>query len=203
VETFGQMLRRSRRERGPSSNPVVVSDIGDIGYELLDADQARPLTDALRELYAEVYAEPPYEEGPEHVARFRRWFDDHLREPGFRLARATDADGELVGAVYGHTMPAGEWMQPQVGEPPAHILGVPKFAIPEWMVRRPYRGRGIGRHLLTMLLADRPEPYAILASNPAAPARRIYARMGWQKVGRIRPKLIPPMDVLVLPLPIH
>ena len=172
----------------------------DVVYDLLDADRARPLAGALQDVYAEVYAEPPYAEGPEHAAQFRRWFADQLDQPGFSLARAVDG-GALVGAAYGHTMPAGEWMQPQVGEPPAHIHGAPKLTIPEWMVRKPYRGRGVGRRLLEMLLADRPEPYAILASNPAAPARRLYERMGWQQHGIIRPKLIPPMDVLVLPLP--
>ncbi|MGI5214360.1 N-acetyltransferase family protein [Plantactinospora sp. CA-290183] len=172
-----------------------------VAYGLLDADEVRPLIGVLQELYAEVYAEPPYEEGPEHVAQFRRWFRQHLGQPGFRLARAVDVDGLLVGTAYGHTMSAGEWLQPQVGEPPAHVHGVPKFMIAEWMVRGPYRGRGVGRRLLSALLADRPEPYAILASNPAAPARRIYEQLGWQQAGMIRPKLIPPMDVLVLPLP--
>lgn len=172
----------------------------DLVYDLLDTAAAGPLSTELEDLYAEVYAEPPYEEGPEHVAQFQRWFRDHLQQPGFQLARVVDGD-RLVGAVYGHTMPAGEWMQPQADEPPAHLLGVPKLTIGEWMVRRPYRGQGVGRRLLTMLLDGRPEPYAILASNPAAPARQIYARMGWQQVGTIRPKLIPPMDVLVLPMP--
>jgi GNAT superfamily N-acetyltransferase len=176
--------------------------MADLKYDLLDADQARALAGEMQELYAEVYAEPPYEEGPEHVAQFRRRFRDQLRQSGFSLARAVDADaGRLVGAAYGHTMPAGEWMEPRVGEPPADLLDVPKLMIPEWMVRKPYRGRGVGRRLLGMLLDGRPEPYAILASNPAAPARRIYERMGWQQCGTIAPKLIPPMDVLVLPLP--
>ncbi|MFY1670700.1 GNAT family N-acetyltransferase [Plantactinospora sp. WMMB334] len=172
----------------------------DVVYDLLDADQARPVSTELERLYAEVYAEPPYEEGPEHVAQFRRWFRDHRRQPGFSLARAVDG-GRLVGAVYGYTMPAGEWMEPRAGEPPEHLLGVPKLTIPEWLVWRPYRGQGVGRRLLAMLLDGRSEPYAILASNPAAPARRLYDRLGWQQHGTIRPKLIPPMDVLVLPLP--
>lgn len=172
----------------------------DLVYDLINADQARPLSIELERLYAEVYADPPYNEGPEHVAQFRRWFREQLRQPGFRLARAVDG-GRLVGAAYGHTMPAGEWMEPQADEPPQHLLDAPKLTIPEWMVGKPYRGQGVGRRLLAMLLDGRPEPYAILASNPAAPARRIYERMGWQQVGMIRPKLIPPMDVLVLPLP--
>ncbi|MBF9131380.1 GNAT family N-acetyltransferase [Plantactinospora sp. S1510] len=173
--------------------------MADLVYDLLDTDQARPLAVEMERLYGEVYAEPPYEEGPEHAAQFRRWFRAERRKPGFSLARAVDGD-LLVGVAYGHTMPAGEWMEPRADDPPDHLLGVPKLTIPEWMVRQPYRGRGAGRRLLAMLLADRAEPYAILASNPAAPARRLYERMGWEQHGIIRPKSIPPMDVLVLPL---
>jgi hypothetical protein len=51
------------------------------------------------------------------------------------------------------------------------------------------------------VLANRPEPYAILTSNPESAARRIYDRLGWQFMSATRPSdLLPSMDVLVLPL---
>jgi hypothetical protein len=34
-------------------------------------DAARPMLDAVASVYAEVYAEPPYNEGPDDVAHFR------------------------------------------------------------------------------------------------------------------------------------
>lgn len=172
----------------------------EITFTVLDGAGARPHVDALRDLYAEVYAEPPYNEGPAHVRQFVRWISEELDRPGFSLALAQAGDG-LAGAAYGFTMPAGEWMEPRASEPPPALLDVPKLNVAEWMVRKPYRGAGAGRRLLDLLLAGRPEPYAILASNPAALARSIYERWGWTKQGIIRPRSMPQMDVLVRPLP--
>jgi GNAT superfamily N-acetyltransferase len=171
----------------------------DVTYDLLSGAAARPLAGQVRDLYAEVYAEPPYHEGPQHVAQLVRWLAAELDRPGFALARA-QADDTLAGAAYGFTLPAGEWMEPAASEPPPAIRDVPKFTIAEWMVRASYRGTGIGRRLLDLILDGRAEPYAILASNPAAVARGIYARWGWTKQGIIRPRSMPEMDVLVLPL---
>jgi hypothetical protein len=173
--------------------------VGAVRYELLDATGARPLAGQMRDLYAEVYAEPPYLEGPEHVRSFARHLNREFTLPGFALAVAFDGV-ELVGAVYGFTLPPGAWMETRVAEPPADLLDLPKLKVAEWMVRASHRGTGAGRRLLGMLLADRPEPLAVLASNPAATARRIYERWGWVRVGQISPKTMPPMDVLVLRL---
>ncbi|WBB94159.1 GNAT family N-acetyltransferase [Verrucosispora sp. WMMC514] len=173
--------------------------MADLVWTLVDADTARTMTDEIRDLYAVVYAEPPYCEGPEHVRQFGRWWSDHLRQPGFTLATARDA-GRLVGAVYGHTMPPGDWMEPDADEPPAGLRQATKLFVVEWMVLGGYRGQGVGRRLLGMLLDGRAEQWAVLAANPAAPARRLYERMGWQQHGQIRPRTIPDMDVMVLRL---
>jgi ribosomal protein S18 acetylase RimI-like enzyme len=153
----------------------------------------------MRGLYAEVYAEPPYNEGPQHAQRFTEHFAAEVGRHGFALAMAMDA-ATLAGAAYGWTMAAGQWWRSSTSEPPEQIRAVPKFAIMEWMVRGPYRRQGIGRRLLDLLLAERPEPYAVLASNPQAPARKIYDRLGWQYCGRSKPDLLPPMDLLALRL---
>ncbi|WP_027658959.1 GNAT family N-acetyltransferase [Salinispora fenicalii] len=168
-----------------------------VTYTITDSAGARQLTDDVRNLYAAVYAEAPYHEGPEHVRQFRRWWSDHLRRPGFALASATEAS-RLVGVSYGYTMPGGDWVEPNADEPPALLRAAEKLLVPEWMVAGDYRGSGVGRRLLSMLLNGRSEPYAVLAANPHAPARRLYERMGWRQYGQIRPKSIPDMDVLVL-----
>jgi GNAT superfamily N-acetyltransferase len=166
---------------------------------LLDGAQARHLADDLRELYAEVYAEPPYHEGPEHVAKFADLFSQDLQRAGFSLASAVD-DGRLVGAAYGWTMASGEWVRDATNEPPDHIRSSPKFVIREWIVRRSHRGGGIGQRLLDLVLTERPEPYAILSANPDAPARSIYERLGWRHCGFSKPDLLPRMDILSLSL---
>jgi hypothetical protein len=169
-------------------------------FRLLSPHEAAALAEPMRDLYAEIYAEPPYCEGPEYVARFAEHYVEELDLPGFSLASATDGD-LLVGACYGWTMAAGRWFRSPTVEPPAEILNAEKFAIMEWMVRRPYRQLGIGRRLLDLVLAGRPEPYAILASNPDAPARRIYEKhLGWQFCGSTEGGFMPPMDVLALRL---
>lgn len=168
-------------------------------YDVLNGSQAAGRTDAMRDLYAEVYAEPPYCEGEEQVNRFVEHFTAEVDRPGFSLAEAID-DHFMVGAVYGWTMGPGKWFGSPTSEPPAEVRDVPKFAIMEWMVRKRYRGSGTGRQLLDLVLADRAEPFAILASNPAAPARQIYERLGWWQCGGTESTFMPPMDILVLPL---
>ncbi|MDQ7910790.1 GNAT family N-acetyltransferase [Phytohabitans sp. ZYX-F-186] len=168
-------------------------------YLVLDAAGARPLVDQIVALYAVVYAEPPYEEGPEQVARFADTFPAELATESFATVAAT-VDEQLVGAAYGWTMPAGRWWQNTDAAPAAEVRDVPKFAVMEWMVRPSHRREGVGRTLMAMLLADRPERWATLASDPRAAARSIYARAGWQQVGRSKLSWGPAMDLLVLPL---
>ncbi len=74
------------------------------------------------------------------------------------------------------------------------------YSIIEWMVRRPYRGTGIGRRLLDTLLGDRREPWAVLASNPNSAARNIYDHLGWTLCGKSKPNKWPTMDLLALRL---
>ena len=156
----------------------------------------------LVELYAVVYAEPPYQEGPEQVVRFAEHLPRNTARPGFTLVTA-DRDGELVGAAYGWTMPAGKWWSnAESGPPPAEVRDVDKLAVMEWIVHPGYRRRGVGGQLISRLLADRPETWATLASDPRSAARAIYHRMGWRQVARSRLDWGPAMDLLVLRLPV-
>lgn len=161
---------------------------------------AARLLPALVDLYAVVYAEPPYGEGPEQVRRFADGLPDEAARPGFRLVVAEDGSG-LVGAAYGWTMPAGRWWSQADSEPSADILRADKLAVMEWMVRPSRRGEGIGAGLMRRLLADRPERWATLASDPRSAARRMYERAGWRQVARSTLPWGPAMDVLVLRLP--
>jgi GNAT superfamily N-acetyltransferase len=150
------------------------------------------------DIYREVYAEPPYHEGDNHVAAYASRFAEESNGPGFTLV-AAEASRELVGYAYGLTLAPHEWWTDADHEP-AQVHGRAKFAVMEFAVRKAHRGRGIGTALMTALLADRPEPFATLCANPAAPARRIYHRWGWRPVALARPPDIPTMDVLLLHL---
>ena len=155
------------------------------------------LLPALVDLYAMVYAEPPYQEGPEQVDRFRTSLQDEATRAGFSLITAGDG-GQLVGAAYGWTMPAGRWWSRADEQPPADIRDVDKLAVMEWIVHPGRRGKGIGAELIRRLLEDRQERYATLASDPRSAARGMYERAGWRQVARTQLSWGPAMDLLVL-----
>jgi GNAT superfamily N-acetyltransferase len=171
-----------------------------VTYTIRVGASAMPLFPALVDLYAVVYAEPPYGEGPEQVAGFADGLAGEAARPGFTLVAAED-DGLLVGAAYGWTMGAGRWWSRADAVPSADLLGVDKLAVMEWMVHPRRRGVGVGVELMRRLLADRPEPTATLAANPLAPARQMYARAGWRQVSGSRMPDGTPMDLLVIDLP--
>ncbi|WP_412537954.1 GNAT family N-acetyltransferase [Longispora sp. K20-0274] len=176
-------------------------DTGTATLARLDGPAAVELADDLAELYAVVYAEAPYHEGPDDVARFRAAYPGQTTEPGFALVAALRGD-TLVGAAFGVTFPAGRWWQRATEAPPAEVTGVDTFSVKEWLVHPDARGGGLGRRLLDTLLADRPEPFATLASNPRAAARQIYHQWGWRHVNTsddTGPFGV--MDFLLLPMP--
>ncbi|MFG1659103.1 GNAT family N-acetyltransferase [Micromonospora chersina] len=170
-----------------------------VTFHTLGGGQAVYLFPSLVDLYALVYAEPPYEEGPEEVDRFREGLPEESTRPGFSLVAAID-DGVLIGAAYAWTMAAGTWWSRAEHDPPARLRDADKLAVMEWIVRPGYRGRGVGAELMRRLLADRPERYATLASDPRSHARKVYERNGWQEVGKSVLPWGPPMDLLVLDL---
>ena len=61
-----------------------------VAYEVLNGAQASQLVGEVRDLYAEVLAEPPYLEGPQDVVRFVEHFAEEMTRPGFSLIRAAD-----------------------------------------------------------------------------------------------------------------
>ncbi|MEU4555921.1 GNAT family N-acetyltransferase [Micromonospora violae] len=168
-------------------------------YTTSHGQDAAPFFGPLVDLYECVYAEPPYEEGPDQVARFRDCLPGEADRLGFTLVTVA-VDSSLVGAAYGWTMPAGDWWTRADADPPAEIRAVAKLAVMEWIVHPHHRGEGVGAELMRRLLADRPERYATLASDPRSRARQVYARNGWRQVGTSVLPWGPPMALLVLDL---
>ncbi|GAB3933833.1 GNAT family N-acetyltransferase [Micromonospora vulcania] len=171
-----------------------------VTYTVHNGTTAAPLFSPLIELYSNVYAEPPYEEGPEQVERFARGLPAEATRPGFTLVAAQDG-GSLIGVAYGWTMSVGGWWSRADQEPPGHVLVAEKFAVMEWIVAPDRRGEGIGSRLLRRLLDGRSERYATLASDPRAAARRMYERAGWRQVARSALPDGTPMDLLLIDLP--
>ena len=175
----------------------------DINFQFVDGEQANQHLDELAELYAEVYAEPPYEWGDDHVSLFRKWFDVQCRQQGFTLVEARQGD-ELVGIGFGVTLLGNTpWWQNLVTPLDAevtHEWPQRTFALVELLVRSPWRRQHIAESIHNLVLKDRPEERTTLTVLPAASAAQAaYARWGWQKVAQKRNPLpgSPVFDVLV------
>jgi GNAT superfamily N-acetyltransferase len=168
-----------------------------------DGAAARRIFDEMTKLYLDVYAEPPYNSGPlfrqeAFTARTNRQigYDD------FVISWATSARGDLVGFSFGFPFDVDRWWSGDASPPPAEILRSKKFAVIELVVHRDWRGRGIGRRLLSSLLDGRRENYAILTADSNAPARQIYMQWGWEQIGAAKHTAeASAMDQLVLRRP--
>ncbi|MCL6296854.1 GNAT family N-acetyltransferase [Streptomyces kronopolitis] len=150
-----------------------------------------------RDVYHWVYREPPYHEDASAADGFAVQLAEHAALPGFAMTTVRDG-GALGGFAYGVRREEG-WWHPRAAAPGPRRLRGPLFYVYELAVVEELRGRGHGRKLLELLLADRTEPYAVLAASNRAPARELYRGWGWVKVGELT-GLPDGVDLLARPL---
>ncbi len=169
----------------------------------LDGDQAASHLDEYRALYAEVYAEPPYEWGDDHADLFADRFKVQRSQAGFALVEARDGT-ELAGLAFGVTLqPTTPWWNNLTTPLPAEITTENPgrtFALVELLVRAPWRRRGIAQAMHDLLLKDRNEERATLTVLPTAtPAQAAYQKWCWHKVAEKRNPLpgSPLFDVML------
>jgi GNAT superfamily N-acetyltransferase len=174
----------------------------DIAMEQLGVDGATARIDEIVAAYVEVYAHTGDEFFGED--RFRQQLAGHMRAPAWELVSA-DLDGELVGFIYGFTLPAATaWWRGLLTEVSPGFTeedGRRTLAISEVLVRAPWRRQHVGRRLHDTLLSGRSEERATLLVEPDnGPAQAAYAAWGWHKVAQLRPGWAgaPLYDVLVL-----
>lgn len=178
-----------------------------MSVQVVDGQRAAPLLGLIQPVYAEVFAELPYEEGPDDVAAFAAGWEGHTAQPGFRLALATEG-GHAVGFAFGHPLtPSSRFWQGFLEPPPAGLTDEPggrTFALFELAVLATARRRGWARRLHDALLRGRPESRVGLLCRPeAAAAQAAYRSWGYRPVGRVRPGPDTPVyDALVRPLPL-
>lgn len=154
-------------------------------------DTSNNQIDTVRDLYAEIYAEPPYNEGPKEVADFASAWHETISRPNFRLVIARRAD-QPIGFAFGLQLEMNTtWWKGALRPLPRDITTEypgRTFAIIEIAVRRPYRQRGVGRQLHAHLTADLPEERITLLVRPEAPApQHAYQSWDYQAVGQVQP----------------
>lgn len=138
---------------------------------------------AVRDLYCEVFSEPPYhgisQVGAEETLR---------RQAGYsgldgRVALADN--GQLLGFAYGwDSNPGQPWhdrMRSLFGPELSRRWLSDCFEFAELGVRLDARGQGIGAALHDALLLTQPHATAVVSTNPlAAAAQYFYRARGWQ-----------------------
>ncbi|EYT78278.1 acetyltransferase [Streptomyces sp. Tu 6176] len=166
----------------------------DVVFDRYEGTAAAGQLDAFLSAYEEVYAEPPYLEGPRDVAEFVEHYQTHVRRSGMRLVIARDGD-EVAGFTYGYFLaPDTRWWRnlQDTSLPEAYVRedGRRTFVIIELAVRRAWRRRGVATGLHARLLDGIDAERVTLTVRPepeADPARSAYLAWGYRKVGTSHP----------------
>lgn len=157
----------------------------DLIFTHYDSAGGAELMDRLCDVYADAYGVEP---DGEQTTAFRMRATKALECPRYGLLTARDGT-QVVGFVFGYALPAGTSWWDGLAPAPAEDFtsedGTRTFVLTEIEVRRDWQGHGIGRILNNMLLAQRQEERATLATGPQADAAQaIYERWGWQPIGK-------------------
>lgn len=150
--------------------------------------EAAQLVDELVAVYRQVYADG----GEFHSEdRYRRQLAAHMTRDGWSLVTAT-ANGELVGYIYGFSLPTGTGWWAGIEQPVpsgfADETGRRTFAVSELLVLPRWRRQGVARALHDQLLDRRTEDRATLLVDPEnSAARRAYDSWGWRHVTYLTP----------------
>lgn len=160
--------------------------------------------DTVQRLYEAVFTEPPYMESRQDFDDFAEMWPARARQPGFRLVIASDP--HPIGMAFGRTLPADSgWWSGLLDDAPAELVKEwpgRSFGINEIAVLPEHRRRGAARAMHDRLLHDAGVERAVLLVRPeAAAAQAVYARWGYQLVGKVRPYDDAPVyDGMILPL---
>ena len=160
--------------------------------EPLAPEAARAERRALEELYYAAFSPPPYAESRAEAQAFGTLVERDSRRPGFDAFVARDADGALVGLVYGYGTPAeppeGAWWARLIGAVGHEcarewILG--QFAFCWYAVSPDAQGAGIGGQLYDTMMerVHTPRSWLVTHGEPSR-AREMYDRRGWRELAR-------------------
>ncbi|MFI1331387.1 GNAT family N-acetyltransferase [Streptomyces sp. NPDC020845] len=163
-----------------------------IVVERMDGPAAAQAEAEFRLVYAEVFAEEPYEETPDSVDASFRGFRSQVRRATFRGALARTIGGEPVGIAYGYPLsPSTGWwdrLTTPVSDELRREDGRRTFGLMELAVRAPWRRLGVARRLHEAVLAETTVERVLLNARPdVAAAQAAYRSWGYRKVGEAHP----------------
>ncbi|AWW43206.1 GNAT family N-acetyltransferase [Streptomyces cadmiisoli] len=166
----------------------------EVTYTRHEGADAGSAIDAFLPAYEEIYAEPPYLEGPRDVAEFIEHYAVQAERPGMRLVLCHDGQ-DVVAFSYGYYLaPDTRWWTnlQDVQLPPdqAREDGRRTFVIIELAVRKAWRRRGVAATLHGLILKDVYAERVTLTVRPepeAAPARLAYQAWGYHRLGTSHP----------------
>lgn len=149
-----------------------------IEVDSLDNESFAPLVVTAAHIYGEAMARPP-----ELVVQRREIIQSHLHRRGFRGVAARCGE-DLVGFGYGYRGHAGEWWHDIVakalGRSSAKEWLADAFELAELHLLPAHHGAGVGRRMLTQLLADADGRTVVLSTHDRdSPARSLYRSAGF------------------------
>ena len=163
----------------------------DLVVHVYAAGVAAGQVEVVAELYAEAFFGPPHNQGQVELERMVEAWRWRVEAPGFRLVVA-EYGGQAIGCVYGHQLsPGTKWWDGAVEPLPDEVTVEQDgrtFAVIDMMVRKEWRRQGVAQALHGHLLVERTEERATLLVDPLnEPAKKAYAKWGYEVVGRIQP----------------
>ncbi|MFF2328178.1 MULTISPECIES: GNAT family N-acetyltransferase [unclassified Streptomyces] len=172
----------------------------------LDGRAAAEAEAAFRTVYAEAFAEPPYEETEAQVSAAFRRFCSQTRKETLTGALAATEGSEPVGMAYGYPLsPQTGWWDRLTAPVPEDLRredGHRTFGLMELAVRVAWRRQGIARRLHDTLLAGVEAERVLLNVHPdSKAAAAAYRTWGYRKIGEAQPwPGADPHDVMLLDL---
>ncbi|MGT2427438.1 GNAT family N-acetyltransferase [Amnibacterium kyonggiense] len=166
-----------------------MSDPEAIEYVRFEHDAPAPVWAGVADVYVQGFASAPYEESAEELRTIQQWGRGMLSAPGGRLVVALQAE-RVIGFVISEGLARDEsWQQmletAQVpGARGGALAGADTVIVQELAVSGAFRGQGVAKHLMTMLLEARDEQHAVLSVYGRATAvRAMYQRWGFVEIG--------------------
>ncbi|GAA2112060.1 GNAT family N-acetyltransferase [Kitasatospora saccharophila] len=154
-----------------------------------DPDAAAQALDVIAPLYGQVFAEPPYFEGPRDLAGFLKGYEAFRSMPGFRLVLACSGE-TLAGFAFGLLLQSDSrwWTGLDLDDSFTREDGHRTFVIREIAVGPEWRRQGLGRALHAEVVGGTSAERTTLAVRPEAEAAtKMYAALGYRDLGTKEP----------------